>query len=111
MEHCRPEINVCYSKENIKLIKYIKAGIEEEGLFAHCYEVLEGNSIKLAYEASKSSLLGVGISVIKQEAVLHIYDLKEDQPIYIINVDNNEKLKILGTNAARYVKRIAFKEL
>lgn len=110
MEHRRPEINVSYSKQNKELIKHIIAGIEEEGLFTHCYEVIEDNPIKLAYEASKSSLLGVGISAMQHHVVLHIHDLKEEEPLFIIDVNNKEKLKVLGSNAARYVKGIAFKE-
>jgi hypothetical protein len=104
MEHRRPEIHVCYSRQNKEYVKDILAGIEEEGLFGYSYEIKDYDPITSAYKASESSLLGVGISITKKQAVLHVTNLEIDIPLLNINIEDNTNLREFGNNAARYVK-------
>jgi hypothetical protein len=109
MEYKRPQIHVSYSKECERYVKDILAGIEEEGLFSYSYEEEDGNPIKAAYHAAESSLLGVGITIMKYHVVLHVQDLKIDEPILIMGVRDSSMLRIFGSNAARYIKGVPFK--
>lgn len=109
MEHRRPEIHVCYSRQNKEYVKDILAGIEEEGLFSYSYETKDYDPITSAYKASESSLLGVGISVVHSHVVLHVSNLKVDEPLLKIDVADTSHLRKFGSNAARYVKGIPFK--
>lgn len=109
MEHRRPEIHVCYSRQNKEYVKDILAGIEEEGLFSYSYETKDCDSITSAYEASESSLLGVGISVVNSHIVLHVSNLKVGEPLLKIDIADRSSFRVFGNNAARYVKGMPFK--
>ncbi|GKX28170.1 glycerol dehydratase [Vallitalea longa] len=109
MENRRPEIHVCYSKQNKRYVKDILAGIEEEGLFSYCYETREFDPIVTAYRAAESSLLGVGVSAVGNHVVLHVSNLKSDEPLLKMNITDLSDYRGLGSNAARYVKGIPFR--
>lgn len=110
----KPEIKVVHSKQANcpNVINQILHGIEEEGLPYSVEESDEINSVELAFRGAELSHLGVGIGITNDEVVLHFIKLKEDQPLFKIPAYSDEStLRAIGSNAARLVKRMPFKNL
>ncbi|WKY47045.1 glycerol dehydratase reactivase beta/small subunit family protein [Eubacteriaceae bacterium ES3] len=110
----KPEIKVLHGKnETLKcIVEHVLHGIEEEGLLFSVENNDEMDSIELAYRGAELSHLGVGIGITEKEVVLHFIKLKEDQPLFRVpSYSDVETLRALGSNAARIVKRMPFKEL
>ena len=110
----KPEIKVLHGK-NItyqKVVDEVLHGIEEEGIPFSIVEMEETNPVELAFRGAELSHLGVGIGITEKEVVLHFIKLKEDQPIFRIPSYSDEStLRAIGSNAARLVKRMPFKNL
>lgn len=109
----KPVINIYYDNridENdfISLLN----GIEEEGI---PYELIPENLtdvISLSYAACCSSKLGVGLGVSKDDIALHYEKLDKSSPLYKINIKSRSNIvRALGSNAARLVKRMPFKDI
>lgn len=109
MAYKRLEIHVGYADVEQVYVQEVLAGIEEEGFCSHCYPIIHKQPISGAYEAAKTSLLGVGIGMVGQEVVLHVHDLQEDTPLIHVKTKDAVVLRMLGSNAARYIKGIPFK--
>jgi hypothetical protein len=110
----KPEIKVLHGKNETLncVVAYVLHGIEEEGLPFSVEENEELDSIELAYRGAELSHLGVGIGITEKEVVLHFIKLKEDQPLFSVpSYSDVETLRALGSNAARIVKRMPFKNL
>lgn len=110
----KPEIKVIHNVDHQckEIIKHILNGIEEEGLPYSIESSLETNSVELAFRGAEASHLGVGIGVTENEIVLHFIKLKEDQPLFVIpGYSDESSLRAIGSNAARLVKRMPFKNL
>lgn len=109
----KPEIQVFYNKNSVNksIVTQVLLGIEEEGIPYSLIEKDSNKGVYLAYKAAESSHLGVGIGI-GDKLVLHYIKLKEDEPLFQIAVEDNEtKLRALGANAARLVKRMPFKDI
>jgi hypothetical protein len=96
---------------NSNLIQAICHGIEEEGI---PYDVETDQELyceKLGYKAALQSRLDVGIGIGADGAVaLHYSKLEEERPLLVKRAfENLESLKAMGSNAARLVKGIPFK--
>lgn len=107
----RPEINVCYNKNEVNksVITQVLLGIEEEGIPFTLSEANDTDSVSMAYKAAELSHLGVGIGI-SNEIVLHFVKLKEGNPLFSIPITATEEdLRTIGSNAARLVKRMPFK--
>ena len=91
-------------------MKQILFGIEEEGIPFETTFVDKGDAKALAYEACRKSILGVGIGVTEREVALHYEKLDPEAPLFEIAAGSpEEKLRAVGTNAARLVKKMAFR--
>ncbi|MGL4607701.1 MAG: glycerol dehydratase reactivase beta/small subunit family protein [Eubacteriaceae bacterium] len=110
----KPEIKVFCKKGTAsdEVITHIINGIEEEGLPYTVDLSEEVDSVELAFRGAEASHLGVGIGVTDKEVVLHFIKLKEDQPLFKIPAHSDEAaLRAIGSNAARLIKRMPFKNL
>lgn len=109
----RPTINIYYSSsiKDESIFDQLLWGIEEEGIPYQRERKNEKSSIKLGYKAAEDSRLGVGIGVgCDGSVVLHYVKLKEDNPLFNIDINaDKDQLRLLGANAARLVKGIPFK--
>lgn len=109
----KPEIKVFYKKGAVPndVISTVLLGIEEEGLPFTLEEKDYSSALELGYKAAEGSHLGVGIGI-SDEIVLHFIKLKENAPIFRISSTNDEmNLRNIGSNSARLVKRMPFKEV
>lgn len=110
----KPEIKILHGKNPTLLcvVDQVIRGIEEEGL-PFAIEINEElNAVELAYRGAELSHLGVGIGITKKEVVLHFIKLKENEPLFKIpSFSDEEALRALGSNAARIVKRMPFKNM
>lgn len=121
MNKLRPAIYIYTNNINNKFLKEILAGIEEESVLYYIVEIsCSFNSSKdLAYKAAQNSTLGVGIGIMETTAILQLEKLPLENPLFQINFGSDFKtnaksnseleFRTLGTNAARAVKRQAFK--
>ncbi|KAF5077554.1 MAG: glycerol dehydratase [Acetobacterium sp. MES1] len=110
----KPEIKIVHGKNIMfqKVVDEVLHGIEEEGVPFSIEELEDANPVELAFRGAELSHLGVGIGITENEVVLHFIKLKEDQPIFRIPAYSNEAtLRAIGSNAARLVKKMPFKNL
>lgn len=110
----KPSIHVYYNKSLVDFSKFedILWGIEEEGVPYKIQEKNDREAQLLAYDASETSELGVGIGVDCESIVLHYIKLKKNKPLHKISADSSQGLlRVLGGNGARLVKRMPFKNL
>ena len=108
-----PSIKVSYTKNNLEFVKEVIYGIEEEGI---PYEITEeefSDVIKKAYEESFNSRLSFGIALNDEKAAFHFSKLEEEKPLFLVNIKSMDKkdLRAYGSNAARLIKGIPFKEV
>lgn len=108
-----PSINVFYCDRLEKGdFSALLEGIEEEGIPFRLKCEKEDDALGLSYEACISSNLGVGLGVSEIEIALHFHKLDKQTPLFTININSgNDAVKTLGSNAARLVKRMPFKEI
>ncbi len=110
----RPTVKVYGTQgcANEDIFKNIFYGIEEEGI---PYEFIPSDTkdaVAMAYKASRESRLGVGVGFSDKEIALHYEKLNADTPLFKIPTKAPAAtIRALGTNAARLVKKLPFKEI
>lgn len=114
-ESPKPEIRVYWEEGHVddSIVTEVLLGIEEEGVpyFKKAADNVDSAAV-LGYKAAEASHLGVGIGICENEIVLHYSKLKESEPLFTIQTTkDSERLRTIGSNAARLVKRMPFKEL
>lgn len=96
-----------YGEENLK---EVCAGIEEEGV---PFEILklagDYGAFDLSKKAAESSILEVGIGIDEESVCLYCTALKTETPLFEVSINDKKALRIIGTNSARYVKKMPFK--
>lgn len=109
----KPEIIILADRADQILLREICAGIEEEGLF---YRVERAENVsdpvKLAHKAAEESILGTGIGIVLQHAVLTFDKLPAEKPLFEFREEElgrkDSRARALGKNAARLVRRQPF---
>ena len=113
MEQEKPCILIYRSSQTgANELRALCSGIEEEMIPFELSERPDEGIQKMGFEASERSRLGVGIGINSSGAALSYEKLSPDKPLFILEDEkfNEDELQKLGTNAARLVKGIAFKE-
>ncbi len=112
LRYAKPTIKLYASQNSDTGYKALLCGMEEEGIPFEI-EPADGNSASaLAYAASSESRLGVGLGVSKSEIALHYEKLTQGAPLFLIPAEAGAaRLRALGANAARLVKKLPFKPL
>ncbi len=88
-------------------VDYILYGAEEEGIPVDVEKQQEDDVLKLAHKASVDSTLGTGIGVSASKAAVHFGKLPIHRPVFEISLSEGETvLRLVGSNAARLVKRL-----
>lgn len=105
-QYKKPSIHIYYHQSKHSDIQEITAGIEEEGVFFDLKERASHDLVELAYQAAQSSQLGIGIGVNGQEVVLHTNKLKKNRPLFHEKKINSAAARMIGSNAARFIKGI-----
>lgn len=109
-----PSIKIYFDKNSISEINFreLMLGIEEEGIPFEIHGMEGNDAVSLGYQASLESNLGVGLGISKDSIVLHYNKLDEDCPIYNVSLKSSlEKIRSLGSNAARLVIRMPFRDI
>ena len=108
----RPSIKIFYDSNAVQPDKLtsILLGIEEEGIPYDLAGVPESDVYDIGFKAAKASRLGVGIGVSSNKLILHFEKLEKKRPIFEIGTFEKENYRILGSNAARLVKKMPFKD-
>lgn len=102
----QPVIIIYYDKDS-RLLKEVKAGIEEESVF---YEIIENQGLTcedLAKEASSTSVLGIGIGIRHKQIILSVE--KISGPLIKIPHADLKEARRIGCNGARYAKGLPLK--
>lgn len=109
----RPTVKIFYQDEmSESALREMMYGLEEEGIPWIAEPRPEQSAVALAFAASSASRLGVGLGINSREAVLHYEKLKEAEPLFRIPTDAPPaRMRSLGANAARLVKKLPFKPL
>ena len=112
IEMSKPNVRVLMSPDaSPAALRQLTYGMEEEGI---PWEVAtsEGmDALALAWEGAQASRLEVGVGVDRQFVVLHYNKLAQDQPLYRVPARQSDQVRILGSNAARLVKKLPLKPL
>lgn len=96
----RPEIVILTYNPDKEALKELLAGIEEEGvLYRVAFETLDESENVLGYKAASVSQIETGIGFYEKNAALYIQKVPE-KPLLVTSKFH----RILGQNAARYVK-------
>ena len=115
IDESKPSIVIYYNEQLKDTEKFneILWGIEEEGIPYEIKSIKSNDIGNLSYSACQKSKLGVGIGIDNFGNVYLTYNkLFENQYIYKENLENDEiSLRNLGSNSARLVKNIIFKEV
>lgn len=102
------------SKLNNKLpdnLEPMVNGIEEEQIpFQTMHVESSDSAVDRAYQAAVASRLSVGISFDDQQIVVHYKNLKPNEPLFVVLIDNPTNIRKIGANAARLVKGVPFKK-
>ncbi|MGJ7045188.1 glycerol dehydratase reactivase beta/small subunit family protein [Thermoanaerobacterium thermosulfurigenes] len=111
MEFIKPQIVIFANTENKYIINEVIAGIEEEGAlyrlsYNECVDV-----VKMAYDAAKASVLGIGIGISEDLVCLHSKNLEINTPLILSKTSENFDPRLVGCNAAKYVKGLPLKYL
>lgn len=107
----KPSIHLYHNAGDDKLIKEICAGMEEEGVPFEITEYTDSKVDTLCYEASKISVLGVGIGVVNHMVAIQMSPLPKGKNLFQIDSPTLIQGRLLGMNAARAVKRMPFKTI
>lgn len=102
----KPEIILFTNTTDEQFVKDICAGIEEDGLLYRCMKVEGQDANLLAKEACSEATIGVGISVVGQIAVLTAENLEIQKPLQVVQDADKVQARVLGKNAARYIKKM-----
>ncbi|MDF2613190.1 MAG: hypothetical protein K0S71_976 [Clostridia bacterium] len=96
----RPEIVIKAYHPDQRALREVLAGIEEEGvLYKVILEEIPESETKLGHIAAEMSQIEVGIGMYFENTALYIQKIK-NTPLFI----TKERHRIIGQNAARYVK-------
>lgn len=115
----KPHIMIC-SAANKDLPAYdgvisaLLAGIEEEEIPFNLTTCLPQGVNTLAYQASQSSVLGVGIGIERNlKMAVHYIKMPPLKPLFSLSgiEANLEEIRVFGANAAKLVKGYPFKML
>lgn len=108
----KPTVHVLCSPDTpADALKQLHYGLEEEGIPCETWTEADGDALSLAWKGSQTSRLGVGVGMDGQTVVLHISKLEQTRPLFRIPIRSVEKVRILGSNAARLVKKLPLKPL
>ena len=100
------EIGNCINTWNEVLL-----GIEEEGIPFHIQQIPSGEVIDSAWQAARQSPLLVGIACDREKLIVHYKNLPTSAPLFtLMYQQDNHARRSIGTNAARLVKGIPFRE-
>ncbi|RLM97250.1 glycerol dehydratase reactivase beta/small subunit family protein [Haloarcula sp. Atlit-7R] len=95
----------CIGEELPDPVGYIEYGLEEEGVSWAVQSGFDGDGVPVAYDASVSSPLKIGVSVTPdRRIVVHHRQLPDDDPMFDIPHVTTETARKLGSNAARLAK-------
>ena len=101
------EIGDCISTWNEVLL-----GTEEEGIPFRIQHIPSGEVIDSAWLAARQSPLLVGIACDREKLIVHYKNLPASAPLFTLTYQqDNYARRSIGTNAARLVKGIPFREL
>ncbi len=106
----KPAIFIYTHHPDVSVLKEVCAGIEEEGLFYEIKELPDECMEKLAYKAARDSMPGVGIGVFKTAICLKMQGLEKGRNIESYRIPTQRQCRIVGSNSARAVKKLPFKE-
>lgn len=102
----------CIGEELPDPVEYIEYGLEEEGVSWAVQSGFDGDGVPVAYDASVSSPLKIGVSVTPdQRVVVHHRQLPDDDPMFDVTRVTTETARKLGSNAARLAKGTPLKSV
>ena len=111
----KPRIFVYLTNPELEdTIQFLLYGIEEEGIPFEVAPVEAADAVSAAYQAAQTSSLTTGVGCDGQKVVLHYKNLDPDEPYLVIDryqTKPKQQLKAFGSNCARLVKGVPFKDL
>lgn len=107
----RPAVFIYTYQPDKTMLREIRAGIEEEGVFSEVYEMPEQNVDELAYEAARDSVLGSGIGLSGSDAALQMFRLPKGKNVIKVHFPDAGTCRNLGADSARVVKKLSLRGL
>lgn len=107
-------VKVAPAYDGSNIFNNVLYGIEEEGIPYNVDVAKDPNltTKNLSYEACHTSNLGVGVGIADDGISVHYEKLHQDEALFCIGTDSSlDKVRDIGSNAARIVKRMPFKML
>ena len=109
----RPSVKVFYDCDHLSEADFVGVllGIEEEGIPYDIQAEHYADVLELAHNSSLDSRLGVGVGISKEGVVLQYEKLDKAAPLFKIKFYQHDQFRNLGSNAARLVKKMPFRNL
>ncbi|SNX54721.1 glycerol dehydratase reactivase beta/small subunit family protein [Thermoanaerobacterium sp. RBIITD] len=107
-----PSIVISTNGCNDRILREIKAGIEEEGIPYKVY-VDSKEFYKTPYNTALISKFGIGANANKNNLTLYYSKMPDKKPVFDISIGDSDYqvARNFGTNAARLYKGLPFKLL
>ncbi|AGB19708.1 dehydratase medium subunit [Thermoanaerobacterium thermosaccharolyticum] len=112
MDNEIPSIVIASNGCNDRILREIKAGIEEEGLPYKVY--IDSNKFnRIPYNTALISKFGIGVFANKDNLTLYYSKMPNKKPVFDISITDSDYqvARNFGTNAARLYKGLPFKLL
>ncbi|WP_434643429.1 glycerol dehydratase reactivase beta/small subunit family protein [Thermoanaerobacterium thermosaccharolyticum] len=110
MDNEIPSIVIASNGCNDRILREIKAGIEEEGLPYKVY--IDSNKFnRIPYNTALISKFGIGVFANKDNLTLYYSKMPNKKPVFDISITDSDYqvARNFGTNAARLYKGLPFK--
>nr|WP_294493870.1 glycerol dehydratase reactivase beta/small subunit family protein [uncultured Mediterraneibacter sp.] len=106
----KPSIFIYTHEADPAVLKEVRAGIEEEGVFYDTIEMPDECMEKLAYKAARDSMLGSGVGIFGTAVCLKMRGLEKGRNIESYLTPSRTQCRNIGANSARAIKKLPFKE-
>lgn len=108
----KPCIIIVIKNPEVKILREILAGIEEEGLLAEVINSKSSDYLNETHNVSRLSKLGIGMGIYGNRVILHYTKLRENNPVKdaIISGSDLKVARNIGNNAARLYKVMPLKD-
>ena len=105
----KPTIYIYAFLPDAAILKEVCAGMEEEGFFYEFFEKNGQSAGGLAAQAANDSMLGCGIGLYEKRVTLRLGSPEKGRNLESHASPTAAESRILGSNAARAIKRQALK--
>lgn len=105
----KPAVFIYTVRPDPDILREIRAGMEEEGVFCEVTPQADAAADVLAWHAAEDSMPGCGIGLCENDVALQLKGLPMGRNVESYSYPTKEQSRTLGANAARAIKKQALR--